>query len=424
MPDNLPILELSGVSKHFAARLRIAMRSAAVDAVRALTGRGGRGRQLRAGEFLALDDVSFTLGRGEAVGILGNNGSGKTTLLKLVYGILKPDGGRIRVRGRMHGLIELGAGLDSLLSGRENIALWATTIPRAGRAEAQRVAEAFSELADDLDKPVAAYSSGMKARLSFSLLVASAADLLLIDEALAVGDNSFQRKCLDFLAGHVARGGSLLLTSHQVAHIETICDRTIVLDKGRVVHVGDVAGGFAIAHMAHWVASSAMAAVPLPSGATPDFHVTAVGVKGPDGGDAEAGAPMDIVVDYAARTSFAICWNFAFWSSDGAVTIGGDVQLEPMAISPGSGRLRCRIDRLPLRPGSYRLGIAITQSELLTPLALYGWPGGGLPICVHADPGFTYNIARENRQLIRIEARFEDVPSPIDDEAKATDHPR
>lgn len=414
MTDPAPILEVEHVSKHFGTRQRIAMRSAVIDTVRALFGRNGRDRRLRPGEFLSLDDVSFTVGRGEAVAILGDNGSGKTTLLKLAYGILKPDGGRVRTRGSVHGLIELGVGLDPLLSGRENIALWATTLSRhAGRAATRRAAEEFSELGEDLDKPVASYSSGMKARLSFALLAASGAKLLLIDEALAVGDYLFQHKCLQFLRDHIARGGSVLLASHQVSHIEALCDRAIVLEKGRVVYGGNVAAGYAAAHMDSADSAPPIQPIALPCGVSPQFQVTAVSVVAPDDGGPRTGGPLDIHVDYVAAAAVTVAWNFAFWSAGTGISIGGDVRLVGIPLVAGTGRLRCRITDLSLRPGNYALGVAVGMADLFTPLAMVGWPGGALPVHVAAEPNVTNNLAHEAGQLVRIAAAFDDRPLPL-----------
>ncbi|MEM8962055.1 MAG: ABC transporter ATP-binding protein [Acidobacteriota bacterium] len=184
----------------------------------------------------ALQDISFTVGRGEAVGLIGSNGSGKSTLLKIVAGILRPTSGTVAVNGRLAALIELGAGFHPEISGRENIFINGAVLGLSRRQIAERFDDivAFSGLADFIDEPVKHYSSGMYVRLGFSVAIHTDPDVLLVDEVLAVGDEAFAHKCLRRIEEMLARGKTLLLVSHSLKQIEDVCDRAIWLDKGRL----------------------------------------------------------------------------------------------------------------------------------------------------------------------------------------------
>jgi homopolymeric O-antigen transport system ATP-binding protein len=198
--------------------------------------------QLSKKEFWALQDVSFRVGRGEALGIIGPNGSGKSTTLKLLSGILQPDRGNLRVRGRLGALIELGAGFHPDLTGRENIYLNGTILGMKRSeitAKFDEIVE-FSELADFLDTPVKRYSSGMYARLGFSVAAHVDPDVLVIDEVLSVGDYHFQQRCFEKMREFLRKGTSLVFVSHNMTAISTLCKRGLVLRKGQAVYQGSV----------------------------------------------------------------------------------------------------------------------------------------------------------------------------------------
>ncbi len=201
----------------------------------------GRFRHLRdADELWALRDVSFSVGPGESVGVVGHNGSGKSTLLRITAGVLRPTNGRVRVRGRVSPMIELGAGFDPDLTGRDNVFLNGALLGYSRRemaAKLEQIVE-FSELADFIDVPVKNYSSGMYARLGFAIAADVEPDVLLVDEVLAVGDERFQQKCLERIR-QVRRGGtSVLLVTHALDTVATMCDRAIVLHHGAVAFDG------------------------------------------------------------------------------------------------------------------------------------------------------------------------------------------
>jgi lipopolysaccharide transport system ATP-binding protein len=198
--------------------------------------------ELQKKEFWALRDVSFQVGRGEALGIIGPNGSGKSTVLKLLSRILKPDQGSLRVKGRLGALIELGAGFHPDLTGRENIYLNGTILGMRKSEIEKKFDEIveFSELREFLDTPVKRYSSGMYARLGFSIAAHIDPEVLLVDEVLSVGDYHFQQRCFEKMRDFVRRGTSLVFVSHNMTAISTLCTRALLLRKGEPLFQGDV----------------------------------------------------------------------------------------------------------------------------------------------------------------------------------------
>lgn len=201
---------------------------------------GSRRRYYR--EFWALRDTSFSIGRGETVGIIGRNGSGKSTLLQMICGTVTPTTGTVRTAGRVAALLELGAGFNVEFTGRENVLLNAAILgmPREAMAARMRDVESFSELGEFLDQPVKAYSSGMFARLAFSIAIHVDPDIIVVDEALAVGDARFVAKCMRRIRDMQQAGVSILFVSHDTTAVRTLCQRAIWLDGGRMVEDGDV----------------------------------------------------------------------------------------------------------------------------------------------------------------------------------------
>ncbi|WP_457186210.1 ABC transporter ATP-binding protein [Nocardioides sp. P5_E3] len=208
-----------------------------------------RGRKT-SDSFNAVDDVSFKVHEGEAVGLMGLNGSGKSTLLKLISGVMRPDSGAVLTRGRIAGLIATGTGFDNNLSGRENLYLNAAILGMS-RAETDRKFDEivdFADLGKFLDTDVAYYSSGMKARLGFSVAVNVDADIFIADEALAVGDRPFKRKCKRRMDEIVKSGVTMFYVSHAPGSVRNLCDRVLVMENGRLGFDGDVEEGIHYLH--------------------------------------------------------------------------------------------------------------------------------------------------------------------------------
>jgi ABC-2 type transport system ATP-binding protein len=198
-------------------------------------------RQSTSEEFWALRDVDVEIAGGQTVGLIGLNGSGKSTLLRVLSGILAPTTGTVAVRGRIASLLELGAGFNGELTGRENVYLNAAILGLS-RRETQRYFDdivAFAELEPFIDNQVKHYSSGQYVRLGFAVAVHVSPDILLVDEVLAVGDESFQRKCLAKIAEFQERGCTILFVTHSLDLVPQVCGRAVVLDHGRVLHDGD-----------------------------------------------------------------------------------------------------------------------------------------------------------------------------------------
>jgi ABC-2 type transport system ATP-binding protein len=230
--SDTPRILVEDVHKHFKLRHTHSIKETFVAAVR---------RKPLTTDFQALDGVSFEIGEGEAVALLGFNGSGKSTMLKLISGVLRPDEGKVRTRGRVAGLIEVGAGFHPDLSGRENIFLNAAILgmsKQETKDQFDSIVE-FSEIEKFIDTEVKHYSSGMFLRLAFSVAIHTEVDILLIDEILSVGDEPFQRKCIGRIRELHARGKTLVVVSHDLNMVSDLCERGVLLQGGKIAFDGD-----------------------------------------------------------------------------------------------------------------------------------------------------------------------------------------
>lgn len=230
------VIRVEDVKKRFVLRHTHTLKE---KLVWSLTGRKGELED----SFLALDGVSFNVNEGDSVGLVGFNGSGKSTMLKLISGVMQPDEGSVGVRGRMAGLIEVGAGFHPDLTGRENVFLNGAILGMT-RTEIENTYDdivRFSEIEQFIDTEVKFYSSGMFLRLAFSVAVHTNPDVFLVDEILAVGDEPFQRKCLDRIHELQESGCSLVIVSHDLELIKRLCNRGILLEKGHLLVDGTAA---------------------------------------------------------------------------------------------------------------------------------------------------------------------------------------
>lgn len=193
-------------------------------------------------EFNALDNVSFKVKKGEFLGIIGHNGAGKSTLLKILASVYKPTSGKIKINGMISPFLELGIGFNPELSGRDNIYLNATVLGLTKKEIEKKFDEivAFAELEEFIDQQIKNYSSGMQARLAFSVSIHANREILLMDEVLAVGDSAFQEKCLDIFRSYKDRGRTVILVTHGIGTVREYCDRALLLDKGKILDIGDV----------------------------------------------------------------------------------------------------------------------------------------------------------------------------------------
>ena len=233
---------VDNVSKEFTLRYHRTLKQMAIAIA--------RGQDI-SDTFLALDDVSFTVQQGESIGLMGLNGSGKSTLLKLINGVMPPDSGEVKTRGRIAGLIATGAGFHPQLSGRDNIYLNAAIM---GMSE-KEIARKFDQIIDFaalpskfLDSQVGHYSSGQFSRLGFSVAVHTDSDIFLVDEVLAVGDRPFKKKCLKRMEEIRAEGRTLFYVSHAAGSVRKMCDRVLVLEQGILGYDGPVDEGIKFLH--------------------------------------------------------------------------------------------------------------------------------------------------------------------------------
>lgn len=396
------VLSVRGLSKKYATSLRDALWYALGDIARELVAANGNAT-LRPREFWALDDVSFEVARGSALAVVGANGAGKSTLLKVLFGLLKPDRGEVQLRGRAEAMLELGTGFNPLLTGRENARLAATLhgMRRGRDAEPflERVAD-FAELGEFFDAPLQSYSAGMRARLSYAVAAQLEADILLVDEVLAVGDLAFQRKCAAHMLSWINRGGALLLVSHNTFQVQSVCREGILLDRGRIAFRGsaiDTLGAFvdAQARTSHGGNSSRTSDASLAIETIDAEALTPHGL--------ETGTPVRIALRYRAETAMRAMWGFSIWSADQWVCITGDFDLEPRLLAAGRGTLACTIPRLPLLAGNYALRGALIDPDTLLPLATFGWSEPATSIAVHTAPTLLRNAQVSVQQLVTLD---------------------
>jgi lipopolysaccharide transport system ATP-binding protein len=235
-----PVLKVENLSKKFCRNLKrslwYGLKDLGAEVLRSRTER----KFLRRDEFWALQGVNMELARGEMLGLVGHNGAGKSTLLKAINGLIRPDVGRISIWGRIGALIELGAGFNPILSGRENIYISAAVLGLSSKEINRRLDEIieFAEIGDFIDAPLQTYSSGMKVRLGFAVASSLNPDVLLVDEVLSVGDASFRERSYARLMDYKRRGGSIIFVSHNSAAVETNCDRVMLLDHGQMLNIG------------------------------------------------------------------------------------------------------------------------------------------------------------------------------------------
>ena len=231
----VPAIEFRDVTLSYKISSERGMRSLKEWAIRRALGRRPQVREL-----VALDHISFEIAPGRAVGIVGHNGAGKSTLLRIAGGILTPSGGEAVIRGRLAPIIELGIGFEFELSGRENIFFNGALLGRSPSDMQSRMEEIieFSDLAEFIDRPLRTYSTGMVARLAFAIATTVDAHILLLDEVMAVGDESFKRKCEQRIAEFRDRGVTILVVSHDLNAISSLCDHALWLEHGRLLAEG------------------------------------------------------------------------------------------------------------------------------------------------------------------------------------------
>jgi ABC-type polysaccharide/polyol phosphate transport system ATPase subunit len=328
-----------------------------------------RGQRADREELWALRDVSLDIGRGETLGVIGPNGCGKSTLLQVIAGILEPDGGSAAVNGRVTSLLELGAGFSPDLTGRENVYLNASLHGLARRDVDPRFDAiiGFAELERFIDMPVRNYSSGMYMRLGIAVAVHLDPEIVLIDEAFAVGDEAFQRKCLHKLREFQQRGITIVLVSHDPLLVERMAHRACLLQRGRVVHVGHPAETLAVYHQL----ASAEGYVPGEQ-RWGSRAILITSVRTADGSGAAAqvfrtGDAFTVAMSFTSRERVpSPVFGLAIYHEDGAHLTGPNTRMSGFAIDgvQGEGEVRYRVQALPLLPGRYVLSVSAYDQQL------------------------------------------------------------
>jgi len=326
-------------------------------------------------EFWALRDVSFDVEQGTTVGILGANGSGKSTLLKCIAGILRPTSGEVWLRGRVAALLELGAGFQPELTGRENIFLNGAILGMP-RSELERRFDdivAFAELEQFIDTQVRFYSSGMYTRLGFAVAVNVDPDVLIVDEILAVGDEAFQRKCIERIRQFQRDGHTILLVTHAADSVRQLCQQAAVLDHGDLVAWG--APGEAVrSYREHLLRHLPYGAQPeeLPGGVAPiveqeqrrtfQIRIDDVTIEYPQRGDRHLlpDAPLAIHVSFESLIDTAdVSFGIALHDEEGRLVFGSStaVRGDDLRVVPGPGSVSFRFASVPLLDGTYKVTV-------------------------------------------------------------------
>lgn len=401
------LLSVSHLSKKYCRSLRRSLWYGVKDTARELLPFAAETPGLRSGEFWALDDVSFDVKAGSSVAIIGHNGAGKSTLLKILYGLLKPDRGEVRIRGRCEALIELGTGFNPLLSGRENVRVGAALHGLDHRQTAELLEKVvdFAELDAFIDSPLQSYSSGMKARLSFALAASLSPDVLLVDEVLAVGDLAFQRKCAGHIRSYLAAGGSLIFVSHNTYQIQSLCEEAILLDHGRIVFRGTSVDTLNLMfERAHTQGGGALVSgVKAEPARIGPIVIDEIVVEPLEGDVLQTGAAARITICYDAEAELRITWGFGIWTDDQWVCVTGEYDLDARVLKAGKGELSCTIPNLPLVGGRYWLRAAIMDAETQHPLAMRGWQDAAALVRVRSDAALDSNAQMTMNQLVRVD---------------------
>jgi lipopolysaccharide transport system ATP-binding protein len=320
-------------------------------------------------EFWALRDVTFSVARGEAFGLVGGNGAGKSTLLKLLAGTSHPSTGRFRVAGRLGALLELGAGFHLDLSGRENLQLAGALMGLSSaeiRAKEGAILD-FAEIGEFVDAPVRTYSTGMAVRLSFALATTIDPDVLIIDEVLAVGDVYFQKKCIDRVLDFKRRGKTIVLCSHSLYDVRNLCERGLWLDHGRVGALGDataVTNDYATFEREHAGPDSASAA---PSAGLPRVLAARIRRRGGTGEvhEIEAGESIEVDVWWAnpEPARHALQLGIGFLRQDRTLISAAATHVDGVRLDARSGSATLELEQLPLLAGQFTVLVVLFDGD-------------------------------------------------------------
>jgi len=368
----------------------------------------------RAESVSVLKDVNLRVSRGESLGLIGENGAGKSTLLKLLTGVLTPSSGSVRVNARVGALLELGAGFHPEYSGRDNIALAAALYgldSAETRAKLPQIIE-FADIGRYIDEPVKHYSSGMVVRLGFAVVAALHPDLLITDEVLAVGDEAFQKKCVRWIEDYLSGGGTLILVSHSMYHIQKLCRQALWLKHGEVAASGDV---YAVtqAYLAYQESKSAAAAPDRASllGQNLEFHLLDLSLNGTTTPLALMQcADLRVRARVHSREGRAPVVMFGIVRADGTPIYGVSSEMDGVRPVRESENVYCAeivFPELALLPGSY-----VVKAHPLDP--------EGVRLFDTLERGLTVVGASREFGLVRLRHEWTSADAPVQRAATST----
>ncbi len=356
-----PVISVKNVSKHYrlAGSGTRSLKSMVLDVVR-------HGRQKKI--VKAIDAVSFEVYPGETLGIIGANGAGKSTLLALLTGTILPTAGDIQTHGQMSSLLELGAGFHPDLSGRENVFLYGAIMGLSKKQMQSRFDAIvdFAGLHEYIDQPVKHYSSGMYVRLGFAVAVEVNPDILLIDEVLAVGDATFQKKCLDKMDEFRKERKTMLIISHDLQTIQKVSDKILLLDHGRIIGMGDPQ---AMVENYEGITRKRHAEVFQREWGNGKVHIDSVVFRDKNGNETDKflwGESLNATVSYTAKELIKNpVFGFSITDNAGRIVHGSNTQIEKFAIDEinGQGSITLRLDNLPMAKGVYMFSFSVHSAD-------------------------------------------------------------
>jgi homopolymeric O-antigen transport system ATP-binding protein len=386
-----PLLALAGVGKDYA---KVETRGGRIRLVFDLL-RGHGARHV----FRALDDITFTMRRGESLGIIGENGAGKSTLLKIVAGVIQPTRGSVDVNGRVGALLELGSGFHPEYTGLANIDLAAALLGLAPSELGAKRDEivAFADLGEHINDPIKQYSSGMVVRLGFAVATALSPDVLITDEVLAVGDESFQKRCIAWMERYLGRGGTLLLCSHSMYHVQKLCTHALWLKDGRAERSG-TAAEVTQAYLAYHEEKEARAKRPLGASRAAASGVYAI--------DALAISPSDTIEQGG---SFVVSGEVFSPDDRTPVVLVGIVRADG---TPVYGVATDMEDAPPERVGAQRFAFALQFSDVaLLPgryqVRAHALDPEGVRLFDHVEHAFTVTGSTRELGFVRLPHRWQ-----------------
>jgi lipopolysaccharide transport system ATP-binding protein len=362
MPEVL--IKVENVSKKFCRELKRSLWYGVLDLKNEIIGNYDEQKipELRKGEFWVNQNISFEVKRGECLGLIGKNGAGKSTLLKILTGLIKPDSGLIELHGRVGALIELGAGFNPILTGKENVFNNGALLGFSKKEMEAKYDEivAFAELEEFMETPVQYYSSGMKVRLGFAVATHIEPDVLILDEVLAVGDAAFRAKCYNRI-GQLRQKAAMIFVSHSMQQVSQICTSVLALEKGEIKWLGDVGGGVSVYNTQNSSTSddekeeNLVIAYPVKS-ANLSFSTLNI----------EHGERIHINLELDLLESIIeSCIRIVFYNTEGQVVSEWNSKKNNMVLNfkKGQNRLSINIGPFYLRSGKFKIGFVLNDNS-------------------------------------------------------------